>query len=578
MTTRTRDTVYFTTNSHKFLRRNLLKKDSRGRWTHLFYTVMHPDNVVSAYESIQSKPGLMTPAITRETLSGLSKERLADISCALLKGTFQFSPMRRVFFPKPNSTDKRPITISSPVDRIVHRSVANVLEYICEHFFLPVSYGFRPSVGTSSFITEVKKWTGIKRIIHADVRKCFDNIEHSTLIRLLEKHISDPLFLELIIQFLATPILDNKGTNYMSTKKGIPQGSVFSPILMNLVLHELDTFALSVCEKRRLKYARYADDCTFGVRANSDCVARDTLSQFSQFLKTELGGLSFRVKIIKKVGCILGVNWVLPFLGEKGEGALKIEVPIHRVISRLTQRGFLRPTKHWVLVWGKNPEAISNRYKMVALGLLRYYGPLDCENIGKLICLIQRDLFHSLCQAIGMLTGILPLKVPERLQSAISIYLKGVNMTTISHIRRKTPDVTPGNETIPQKEECGSADGSKDGSDPSFNILKLHKIKGRIRSVLFYSCACRNCEEKNVQVFQVRKMTDYLKVLGGLVIRAKGRHFGGLPALRKVLTRKRIPLCPTHLSSLSIPKLLFVGHRELIEMLAGTRVRCVGRG
>jgi hypothetical protein len=215
---------------------------------------------------------------------------------------------------------------------------------------------------------------------------------------------------------------------------------------------------------------------------------------------------------------------------------------------------------------------------MVALGLLRYYGPLDCENIGKLICLIQRDLFHSLCQAIGMLTGILPLKVPERLQSAISIYLKGVNMTTISHIRRKTPDVTPGNETIPQKEECGSADGSKDGSDPSFNILKLHKIKGRIRSVLFYSCACRNCEEKNVQVFQVRKMTDYLKVLGGLVIRAKGRHFGGLPALRKVLTRKRIPLCPTHLSSLSIPKLLFVGHRELIEMLAGTRVRCVGRG
>lgn len=102
----------------------------------------------------------------------------------------------------------------------------------------------------------------------------------------------DPLFLELIIQFLATPILDNKGTNYMSTKKGIPQGSVFSPILMNLVLHELDTFALSVCEKRRLKYGRYADDCTFGVRANSDCVARDTLSQFSQFLKTELGGLS----------------------------------------------------------------------------------------------------------------------------------------------------------------------------------------------------------------------------------------------------------------------------------------------
>lgn len=375
MTTKSKTTDKFTSKTHNVLHCNFLQQDSEGRFYRLLYTVLHTDNIVSAYEEIQANPGLMTHAITHETISGLSKERLADISCALLKGTFQFYPMRRIFVPKPKSTDKRPITISSPIDRVVHKSVANVLEAICERIFIPVSYGFRPYASTHSFFKEVQQWTGIKRIIHADVSKCFDNIEHSMLIRLLEKQISDNLFLELIMKFLSTPIYDQKGTNYISTNRGIPQGAVFSPLLMNVVLHELDVFSLSICKQRGLKYGRYADDCTIGIGVNSDCQARDILTQFSQFLQTELGGLSFRVKLIKKAGCILGANLVLPYYGDKKGGAIKIEVPIDRVIYRLTQKGFLHPTKHFVLGLGKYPAAISDRYKLVALGLLRNYGP-----------------------------------------------------------------------------------------------------------------------------------------------------------------------------------------------------------
>ena len=77
---------------------------------------------------------------------------------------------------------------------------------------------------------------------------------------------------------------------------------------MNVVLHELDVFALSICKKRRLQYGQFADDCTIGIGVNSDSLALDIITQYSQFIKTELGRLSFQVKLIKKAGCILGEN------------------------------------------------------------------------------------------------------------------------------------------------------------------------------------------------------------------------------------------------------------------------------
>ena len=62
---------------------------------------------------------------------------------------------------------------------------------------------------------------------------------------------------------------------------------------MNVVLHELDVFTLSICKKRRFQYGWFADDCTIGTGVNSDSLALDIITEFSQFIKTELGGLYF---------------------------------------------------------------------------------------------------------------------------------------------------------------------------------------------------------------------------------------------------------------------------------------------
>ena len=173
--------------------------------------------------------------------------------------------------------------------------------------------------------------------------------------------------------------------------------------------------------------------------------------------------------------------------------------------------------------------AISYRYKMVALGLIRYY--LPCDKLGKnLISLLKRDLFHSLCQAIGMLTGILPRDVPKRLPGAVSIYSHGIH-AGIDLIRKNTPSpcVQLRKKDIRQKERVGESE------------------EGKVNSILFRPCACKKCQETGVRIFQVRKMKDYLKIMGGLVVKTKGQYFGGVSALRKVLSQKRLPLCATHL-------------------------------
>ena len=113
-------------------------------------------NLLFAYEQIYVKPGLMTPGMTTETISGISETQIINISTCLLDGSFQFSPLRRIFVPKPKSSEFRPITIASPIDRIVHRSVANVLEEIFEPIFLSVSYGFLSQISTHAFFHEVE--------------------------------------------------------------------------------------------------------------------------------------------------------------------------------------------------------------------------------------------------------------------------------------------------------------------------------------------------------------------------------------------------------------------------------------
>ncbi|GLJ56458.1 hypothetical protein SUGI_1225060 [Cryptomeria japonica] len=158
--------------------------------------VADPINLIVSYEELKSLPGLLTPAFDNQTISNLSHQRLAEIFQSLFFGSFHFAArMKRILLPKPKSSKKRPLTIPSPIDRIVHRSMASVLEQIYEPIFLPVSFGFRKWRNTHMLFHELQNWTGVRRVIRGDVSKCFDSVHHKLVLDLLAERIDDPFFL-----------------------------------------------------------------------------------------------------------------------------------------------------------------------------------------------------------------------------------------------------------------------------------------------------------------------------------------------------------------------------------------------
>jgi RNA-directed DNA polymerase len=162
-----------------------------------------------------------------------------------LKLDGQASPIRRVWLPKPGKTEKRPLGIPIIRDRAKQELARLALEPEWEAMFEPNSYGFRPGRSCHDAIEAiylnmrggVPKW-----VFDADIRKCFDMIDHNSL---LEKLNTFPLMKKQVEAWLKAGVMEGyanspKPPEILETKAGTPQGGVISPLLANIALHGLE--------------------------------------------------------------------------------------------------------------------------------------------------------------------------------------------------------------------------------------------------------------------------------------------------------------------------------------------------
>jgi RNA-directed DNA polymerase len=225
--------------------------------------ILEKGNLNEAYKRVKKNGGShgIDKMKTDELLAFL-QEHGQTLKQSILEGNYKPQPVRRVEIPKPDG-GVRLLGIPTVVDRMIQQAIAQVLTPIFEKEFSEHSYGFRPNRSAHHAILQAQVYIneGYKTVVDIDLEKFFDRVNHDKLLYLLSKRIEDKRLLKLIRSYLESGIMI--GGIFSQSVEGTPQGGPLSPLLSNVMLHELD----KELEKRGHRFCRYADDCNIYVKS-----------------------------------------------------------------------------------------------------------------------------------------------------------------------------------------------------------------------------------------------------------------------------------------------------------------------
>jgi retron-type reverse transcriptase len=88
-----------------------------------------------------------------------------------------------------------------------------------------------------------------------DIRKAFDEVNRKRLKNILNGYIKDKRFVTTVNKMLSAGVEDEIKT--IIEHKGVAQGSVLSPFLFNVYLHELDKFIVGLQTKASKTHKEY---------------------------------------------------------------------------------------------------------------------------------------------------------------------------------------------------------------------------------------------------------------------------------------------------------------------------------
>ena len=253
-----------------------LERGVKGnRWFSLIDKVSGDGTLELAWAKVRSNAG--GSGVDRITVERFAKDcprGLLDLQEQLRMASYQPLPVKRVWIPKPGTTERRPLGIPAVRDRIVQTALRLVIEPIFEHRFAEHSYGFRPGRGCKDALRRVQALLdeGSTWIVDADLKSYFDTIPKDRLMCRVEERIADGRVLALLRSYLDQGVLEEL-TLHEPTERGTPQGAVISPLLANLYLDPLD----HLLADSGLQMVRYADD--FVILCRSEDEAKSALAR-----------------------------------------------------------------------------------------------------------------------------------------------------------------------------------------------------------------------------------------------------------------------------------------------------------
>lgn len=198
--------------------------------------------------------------------------------------------------PKP-----RRISAADFRDRVIHHALCNVLEPIFDRRLIFDSWACRKGKGTHQAVQRAQQFSQrYPYFLKCDIRRYFDNIDHSILQRLLRRIIKDRDLLNVLDKIILHPLPDTM------LGKGIPIGNLTSQHFANLYLGELDHHLKERCNIKA--YLRYMDDMV--IFADDKRQLHKALGVIEEFIASDL-----HLSLKPSATLIAPLTEGLPFLG-----------------------------------------------------------------------------------------------------------------------------------------------------------------------------------------------------------------------------------------------------------------------
>jgi len=268
------------------------------------------------------------------------------------------------------------------LDRAMQATVKNALEPEWEARFEARSYGFRPGRSAQDAMQAIfqcchsgcrKKW-----VVDADIKGCFDNIDHEHLLQALGHFPAT----DKVAAWLKAGYLEDGMPH--QTERGTPQGGVISPVLANVALHGLDS-ALGIFYRRTHQgyqrtcgeraWVRYADDFVVF------CKNREDAEQVIEILRTWLAkrGLSLaqdktRIVHLDEGFDFLGFN-VRQYRSDTGTKTVTLIRPSRKAVANLK----IKLSEIWEGATSRPLNKTILKLNAVVRGWANYYRSSVCS-------------------------------------------------------------------------------------------------------------------------------------------------------------------------------------------------------
>ncbi|CAH2097448.1 unnamed protein product [Euphydryas editha] len=211
-----------------------------------------------------------------------------------------------------NPTSYRPIALSSVMAKIMEHLIKNRLEWIIESRGLlsKFQFGFRKGMGSldslSILTTDVwRAFSSGKHVIGAflDISSAYDNVELHILRQKMFNLNLPTRIINIVFNLYSARYITVRVQGSLLPKrivwKGLPQGSVLSPLLYNLYTYDLDKSVLCFCN-----ILQYADDIALYSCSLSFSEANSKLNSALYYLNNWLTDHGLTLSVSKCSGIV----------------------------------------------------------------------------------------------------------------------------------------------------------------------------------------------------------------------------------------------------------------------------------